>query len=81
MNCQELRDLLTDYETGDLVIEQRQVIEIHLNGCQSCGVLVETYRCTIRLARALPKRGQLPPSLEARLRQALEPHLDVTGDK
>jgi hypothetical protein len=38
-------------------------------------MLVESYRHTIRLARALPKCERLPAAVEDRLRKFLEPHL------
>ena len=74
MNCQELIDLLLDYIGEELVIEQRQTVEIHLTGCNKCVMLVESYRHTVRLARALPKCQQLPAAVEARLRKVLAPH-------
>ncbi len=75
MNCQELLDLLHDYIGGELVIELHRTVEIHITGCNSCMMLVESYRHTIRLARALPKCERLPAAVEDRLRKFLEPHL------
>jgi anti-sigma factor RsiW len=75
MNCQELLDLLHDYIGGELVIEQHRTVEIHITGCNKCLMLVESYRHTIRLARALPKCERLPAAVEDRLRKFLEPHL------
>jgi anti-sigma factor RsiW len=75
MTCQELHDLLFDYIGGELIVEQRQTIEIHISGCPDCTIRIETYRHTVRLARALPKCGPLPPAVEERLRKVVEPHL------
>jgi hypothetical protein len=70
-----LQDLLSDYVGEDLVVEQRQTIEIHMTGCRDCTIRVETYRHTVRLARALPRCDKLPAAVEERLRRILEPEL------
>ena len=74
MTCEELLELLLDYVGGDLVVELRETVEVHIQTCQNCTIRIETYRHTVRLARALPKCG-LSPAFEARLRKELEPHL------
>jgi hypothetical protein len=68
-------DLLHDYVGEELVVEQRQTVEIHVTGCKDCTIRVETYRHTVRLARALPRCDRLPPAVEDRLRRALESEL------
>jgi hypothetical protein len=75
VTCEELLELIHDYVGGELVIEHRQTVEIHISGCQNCTIRIETYRHTIRLARALPRCDKLPPAVEERLRKALEPEL------
>jgi anti-sigma factor RsiW len=75
VTCQELQDLLHDYVGEELVVEQRQTIEIHMIGCKDCTIRVETYRHTVRLARALPRCDKLPAPVEERLRRVLEPEL------
>jgi anti-sigma factor RsiW len=75
VTCQELLDILHDYLDGELVVEQRQTVELHMTGCKDCTIRIETYRHTVRLARALPKCDKLPPPVEERLRKALESEL------
>ena len=75
MTCQDLLDLLNDYVGEELVIEQRQTVEFHMTGCKDCTIRVETYRHTVRLARALPRCDRLPAAVEERLRRALEREL------
>lgn len=75
MTCNELLDLLQDYIGEELVVELRQTIEIHITGCKDCTIRVETYRHTVRLARALPRCDKLPSAVEERLRRALESEL------
>jgi anti-sigma factor RsiW len=75
VTCKELLDLLNDYVGEELVVEQRQTVEFHMTGCKDCTIRVETYRHTVRLARALPRCDKLPAAVEERLRRALEPEL------
>jgi anti-sigma factor RsiW len=75
MTCDELLGFLHDYVGGDLVVECRETLEVHVKGCERCGVIIQTYRHTVAVARALPKCGPLPPAVEARLRAAIEPEL------
>jgi hypothetical protein len=75
VNCDELRELLLDYIGGELVVEQCRTIEVHIIGCQDCTIRIETYRHTVRLARALPRCDKLPASVEERLRRVLEAEL------
>ena len=79
MTCEELIQLLQDYVGEDVVVDCRETIEVHISGCERCGILVQTYRHTVALARALPKCGPLPPAVEARLRAAIEPELTRAG--
>jgi anti-sigma factor RsiW len=75
MNCQDVLEKLLEYVGGELVIEHRRTVEVHLAGCERCTVLVHTYTHTVRVARALPKCDPLPSAVEARLRQTIEPEL------
>lgn len=77
MTCDELKALLAEYvgEGGEFVVEHRETVTVHVKGCPKCEVYVDTYSHTIRIAKALPKCGPLPPALEARLRTALAGHL------
>jgi anti-sigma factor RsiW len=75
MTCDELIAQLVDFLGGELIAEHRRTAEVHIRGCAHCTVYVATYTHTVRVARALPKGGALPPAFEARLRKALEPEL------
>jgi anti-sigma factor RsiW len=77
MTCAELMDALVDYLGEELVVERKETFEVHLRGCAKCESYVATYTHTVKITRALPKCGALPPAVEARLRKALEPELGV----
>jgi anti-sigma factor RsiW len=76
MTCDELLGFLHDYVGGELVVECRETFEVHVAGCERCGVIVHSYTHTVRVARALPRCGALPPGVEARLRALIEPELN-----
>jgi anti-sigma factor RsiW len=71
ITCRELLDLLFDYTSGDLLVEQQVGVEQHLSSCGRCAAFVESYRLIIRMARQLP-RSPLPPHLERQLRALLQ---------
>lgn len=75
MTCADLMNALVDYLGEELVVEVRETYRLHIDGCAKCGAYVATYTHTVKVSRALPKCGPLPPALEARLRKALEPEL------
>jgi hypothetical protein len=75
MTCAELMDALVDYLSEELVVEVRETFRLHIDGCAKCGSYVATYTHTVKVTRALPKCGSLPPEVEARLRKAIEPEL------
>lgn len=75
MNCEEFLAVLNDFVGGELVIEQRETVEIHITGCERCGILVHSYTHTVRVASVLRKCGPLPAAIEARLRAVIEPVL------
>jgi hypothetical protein len=75
MTCEDLMAALVDYLGDELVVEHRETFRLHIEGCAKCGPYVATYTHTVKVSRALPKCGPLPPAFEARLRKALEPEL------
>lgn len=74
MTCTELTELLLDYLEESLEDARRALCDTHMRGCPACGCLFETYRLTVRVARALPKATPLPAAFEARLRAAFGAH-------
>ncbi|HEY3788847.1 MAG TPA: zf-HC2 domain-containing protein [Urbifossiella sp.] len=74
LTCDELRELLYDHHSGELVVEHRESFQTHLEQCRDCTYYVESYSHTVKIARKLPPR-ELPAEAAARLRAALENHL------
>ncbi len=75
MTCDELAQLLGDYIDGTLEAEIHATVELHAGGCTKCGRHVDTYRLTVRVVRALPKREPLSAECEQRLRTILAEQL------
>jgi anti-sigma factor RsiW len=71
MTCEELADLLLDFVGGDVTPEQRATFEEHLCACKPCVIVMEEYRLTIRLTKALPRCEPIPEAFARRLREAL----------
>jgi hypothetical protein len=55
---------LTDYLEGDLELEDRAIVDAHLDQCHSCSLEVEEMLQTIRLLRNLPE-PEIPPMIAA----------------
>lgn len=47
MKCTELESLLCDYVDGTLTASERATVELHLEGCQECRLLVEDSRAAL----------------------------------
>ena len=74
MNCIGLLRELSAYLDGELGSETLAEIQIHLERCEDCRVIVDTTRQTIQIyynARPLP----LPDDVRERLHQALRNRL------
>jgi predicted anti-sigma-YlaC factor YlaD len=70
MNCKGLIREISDYLDGELTVETLTEIEIHLQRCQDCRLIVDTTRKTIEIyysTQPLP----LPNDIRERLHQAL----------
>ena len=64
MTCREVLAFLSDYLTGNLPMETREVFVRHLAVCPSCRAYLDSYERTIALAKEA-ERG-VEPSLPPR---------------
>jgi hypothetical protein len=55
---------LADYLEGDLALEDRAILDAHLDQCHSCSLEVEEMLQTIRLLHTLPE-PEIPPMIAA----------------
>jgi hypothetical protein len=55
MKHAEVRDRLGPYLEGDLPLQQRALVDAHLDGCPSCAEELKELRGTIGLLRSLPE--------------------------
>lgn len=79
LTCEELRELLFDHCSGELVVDKQESFKVHLDGCEHCNNYVASYTYTVTVTKKLPKCTKLPADVEARLRQALKDHLCTEG--
>ena len=62
MNCDEVRDRLSEYLDGELASVERSELVSHIERCRSCASELETIRRTVELVSSLP-RLSAPPEL------------------
>ena len=70
-DCDEVRDLSSDYIDGDLDAPAADRIKGHMEWCGPCGAFVNTLRSTVNLLRATPK-SKAPDNFRERMRERLK---------
>jgi predicted anti-sigma-YlaC factor YlaD len=74
LNCEAVTRELSNYIDGDLNIELRHDLEIHLQGCEHCTIVMNQVKMTVDLfCDAEPV--DLPSDVRSRLYQALKQKL------
>lgn len=71
--CDECVELLVDYLDGELPPDRAKALELHLDLCPPCVAFLNTYRGTVKAARALQPED-IPPELIQRLIEFLRAH-------
>ena len=64
MNHADIKKHLADYLEGDLALEDRALVDAHLDACDPCSNEVEEMLRTLRLLRTLPE-PEIPPMIAA----------------
>lgn len=78
MNCKEAKKLLALAAGGDLEAREQEALDEHVACCESCCVLLESYRTDRELIGSLRRAGPEPPEFEqfwAGLKEKLNPEL------
>lgn len=70
MVCEEVIRRLSSYIDGDLDPALRQALELHLQHCEDCGIVVNTTRKTIELY-CNREPVALPPDVQQEIEQTL----------
>ena len=71
MTCRELSELLHDHLAGELPRRTRVALALHLLVCLACRRYTDSYRTTVRLARASPEPEVEGEAVERLLRAVL----------
>ena len=70
VNCDETLETLYTYLDGELTVERRSIIALHLDECSSCGDAAH-FEAELRVVIADCARTTVPESLLARIRAVL----------
>jgi hypothetical protein len=72
VTCQELLEHLAAYVAHELDADVLVLLERHAGECKHCGQVVETYKLTLVVVKALPAAcDPLPEGVADRLKSAL----------
>jgi predicted anti-sigma-YlaC factor YlaD len=74
MLCKAVIRELSNYLEGELDAALVRELELHLQHCENCRIVVDTTRKTIEIY-CNTEPASLPPEVQARLHQALERRL------
>ena len=69
-DCDEVRDISSDYIDGELDERRAGKVKSHLDGCAPCQAFIRTLRATVNLLRSTPKQ-QAPEGFRSRIRESL----------
>lgn len=72
MECERIRDLLSDYRDGSLPESEVAAVSAHLRECRKCAEVADGLENTLRLLRDLPPVQAPPELLERILRETAE---------
>lgn len=64
MNCESLGELLSAYIDGELNWEEKMMVELHLQECPTCRIIVHDFRDTSMLFYETFSEFHAPPTLE-----------------
>jgi mycothiol system anti-sigma-R factor len=73
-DCNDALHLLYDYLDGELTEDRRSVIQRHLDHCQPCAEPYD-FEAELRMVIRRKCQEQVPDSLRAKVRKALEAEL------
>jgi len=71
-DCRQLLNSLSDYVDGDLPQELCDEIELHMNDCDNCRIVVDTLSKTISLYQTSSEPAFVPEDVRQRLFHRLD---------
>ena len=71
LTCKQFLAELSDYLDESIGLEERKMLEDHINECPNCWVIADTTRKTIEVYKC-SEPMQIPTDLRSRLMKALE---------
>ena len=76
--CKECIDLLLDYVEGELPLDVRSRLEVHMGGCELCDAFLKTYKATPGLCRKA-LAAKMPDDIAKRLTDFLRVEMQKDG--
>ncbi|GBE57738.1 hypothetical protein BMS3Abin01_00659 [bacterium BMS3Abin01] len=70
MNCREIFEALSEFIDEDLSDSTCSEIQVHLDHCRNCRIVVNTLRKTVTLYHSLPPK-QMPGEVRTRLHRVI----------
>jgi anti-sigma factor RsiW len=70
--CQQLLDSLSDYIDGELPDDLCARLELHLEDCQNCKIVVDSLRKTVYLYQVTSEEPSVPVDVRQRLFRCLD---------
>jgi len=70
-NCRQLLGSLSDYVDGELSEELCSVLELHMEDCEDCRIVVDTLRKTVSLYHMTAECEVIPSDIRKRLYKSL----------
>lgn len=74
-DCNDVRELSSDYIDGDLDPQMADKIKAHISWCGPCNAFISTLMSTVSLLRNSPKK-QAPPNFRNRVKEHLKRSTD-----
>lgn len=78
LSCQDIEDSMCDYADGDLPEMVKARVDEHIEQCEKCRDLCDSYLYTIKVAHTLRTHTPITSDIQNRLRAALNERLGIS---
>lgn len=72
MTCEEIKELLSAYADGELVSQEKLLVQVHVSSCENCSRLAGELK-SLKLALSRVPQKELPDMFMASLKQKMLP--------
>jgi anti-sigma factor RsiW len=79
LNCDAVIREISNYIDGELDVVAKQELEVHLDCCKECAVVVDQTKLTVKVF-CDEEPVELPPDVKSRLHEALLKKINEKGN-